>query len=114
MAEEEAMLFGECDPDDEENGESRAPKIASRPYIPTKAEIDAHYPLHAEYRSWCKFCVEGKEASRLHKRGDPTEEPVGVTVSIDYCFMTPEESEECIRFDSGHFRKNPESQKAWK
>ena len=94
MAEEEAMLCGECDPEEEENGEFRAPKIASRPYIPTKAEIDAHYPLHAEYRSWCKFCVEGKAASRLHKRGDPTEEPIGVTVSIDYCFMTPEESEE--------------------
>ena len=41
MAEEEAMLCQESDPD-EENGEFRAPKIASRPYMPTKAEIDAH------------------------------------------------------------------------
>ena len=62
MAEEEAMICGECDPD-EENGEFRAPKIASRQYIPTKAEIDAHYPLHAECRSWCNFCVEGKAAA---------------------------------------------------
>ena len=74
--------------------ENVVPKIAPRPYIPTKAEVAAHYPLHAEYRSWCKHCVEGKAASRLHHKGDPLEEPLGVTVSIDYCFMTPEESEE--------------------
>ena len=62
--------------------------------MPTKAEIDAHYPLHAEYRSWCRYCVEGKGASRLRRTGDPTEETIGVTISFDYCFMTPEESEE--------------------
>ena len=78
----------------DEEEETRAPNIASRPYIPTKAEIDAHYPLHAEFRNWCKFCVEGKGASRHHKKGDPTEEPIGVTISIDYCFMVPEEAEE--------------------
>ena len=50
--------------------------------------------LHAEYRSWCKYCVHGKGISRQHAAGDPTEEALGVTISIDYCFMLPEESEE--------------------
>ena len=81
------------EPEDERQ-EARAPKIAFRPYVPTKAQIDAHYPLHAEYRSWCKYCVEGKCGSRPHKAGDPAEETIGVTISIDYCFMVPEESEE--------------------
>ena len=82
-----------CDPETE-NGEFRAPKVANRPYMPTKAEIDAHYPLHAEYRSWCKYRVEGKGASRLRRTGYPTDETIGVTISIDYFFTTPEESEE--------------------
>ena len=90
--EEEAMLCGVCDEDDSE--EVRAPKIAPKPYVPTKAEVDAHYPLHAEYRSWCKYCVAGKAASRLHHAGKADEEPMGVTISIDYCFMVAEESEE--------------------
>ena len=87
---EEATLSGGCD----ENDEVRAPKVAPRPYVPTKAEVEAHFPLHAEFRSWCKYCVEGKSVSRLHQRGDPTEELIGVTIGIDYCFMVPEESEE--------------------
>ena len=74
--------------------EARAPKIASRPNAPTKAEIEAHYPLHAEYRNWCKFCVAGKGTSRQHRAGDPSEETIGVTISVDYCFMVPEEAEE--------------------
>ena len=85
-------MCGECEP--EENDEIRAPKIANRPYEPTRTEIDSHFPLHAEFRSWCKYCVEGKSASRPHRAGDPNEEPIGVTISIDYCFMVPEESEE--------------------
>ena len=82
-----------CEPD-EEATEARAPKIARRPEAPTKADIDAHFPWHAEFRSWCKYCVEGKAISRHHVAGDPKEEALGVTVSVDYCFMTPEESEE--------------------
>ena len=90
--EEEATVEGADQDGDTE--EVRAPKIAPKPYIPTKAEVDAHYPLHAEYRSWCKHCVAGKASSRLHHAGNAEDEPLGVTVSIDYCFMVAEESEE--------------------
>ena len=93
-AKEEAILCGTCDPEDDGLEETRAPNIAKRPYAPTKAEIEAHFPLHADFRSWCKYCMAGKAVSRQHKAKDPDEEALGVTVSIDYCFMVPEESEE--------------------
>ena len=106
----EAMMCGKCQPGEEdENLEARAPRIANRPYVPTKAEIAAHFPLHAEYRPWCKCCVHGKGISRQHAAGDNTEEVLGVTISIDYCFMVPEESEEemdaiLIAYDSHKMR----------
>ena len=40
------------------------------------------------------FCGFWKCASKQHRTGDSTEESIGVTISIDYCFMVPEESEE--------------------
>ena len=42
---EEAIVCERCDPEDDE---ARAPKIARRPYVPTKAEIDAHFRWHAD------------------------------------------------------------------
>ena len=38
--------------------------------------------------------MANKGVSRQHAAVDPTEEALGVTISIDYCFMVPEESEE--------------------
>ena len=118
----EEVLCGECDPEEPgEEIEARAPNIAKQPYSPTKAEIDSHFPLHAEFRSWCKFCVEGKGASRQHRSGDPSEESIGVTISIDYCFMVPEESEEGMdavliayddkKMDYGRYQWNPTAQR---
>ena len=89
-AEDDAEIV--CEVPEQEDG-ARAPRIAVQPYVPTKAEIEAHFPLHAEYRNWCRFCVEGKGTSRQHRSGD-TGESLGVTISLDYCFMVPEESEE--------------------
>ena len=91
-AEDDAEIVCEVREPEQEDG-ARAPRIASQPYVPTKAEIEAHFPLHAEYRNWCRFCVEGKGTSRQHRSGD-TGESLGVTISLDYCFMVPEESEE--------------------
>ena len=66
LAEEESIHREEYDPE-EDNEEFRALKITSRLYLPTKAKIDAHVPLHARYRSRCKFCMEGNGASRMHR-----------------------------------------------
>ena len=56
----EAIVCGECQPGEEDDHlQARALRIASLPYVPTKAEIDAQFPLHVEYRSWCKYCDLG-------------------------------------------------------
>ena len=91
-AEEEAAIC-ETYQDGEPQEEVRAPKIARRPGVPTMVEIGAHYQMHAEVRDCCRDCVEGKGVSRHHEKGTE-EEAIGITVSVDYCFWTPEEFEE--------------------
>ena len=80
--------------EDGEDAEVRTPKVARKPRTPTRAEIDAHYPLHADYRDWCPHCVAGKGISNQHRSGKKPEEEIGTTVSMDYLFMVPEEAEE--------------------
>ena len=79
-----------------EEMEVRPPKVARKPHAPTKAEIEAHYPLHAEYRDWCPHCVSGKGISAQHRKGDQEEEALGTTVSMDYMFAVPEEEDETM------------------
>ena len=66
--------------------ETRAHKLAARPYTPTKAEWEEHLPLHLNYRNWCEDCVRAKGLSAPHKT--VVEEPLdGVTWNMDYCFL---------------------------
>ena len=79
----------------ETNDESHAPAIARRPYTPSKAEVEAHYPLHLEFRSWCPHCRAGKGISMQHRYNSEVDEShLGTTWSMDYCFMSPEDIEE--------------------
>ena len=83
--------------DHDERFEVRKHKIARKPVLPTKAEIDSHFPLHLEYRSWCKHCVSGKGRSNKHLQKDEDEESLGVTWHGDYAFTSGigyDESEE--------------------
>ena len=50
----------------EAHAEVRPPRVARRPILPTKAEIEEHYPLHLKYRSWCEHCVAGKSRLTQH------------------------------------------------
>ena len=49
-----------------EGEETRKPQIARRPNAPSKADLEEHFPLHLEYRSWCPHCVAGKGLSLIH------------------------------------------------
>ena len=49
--------------------------------------------LHADYRSWCPFCVQGKAHSAHHVMSQE-EERLGVTISMDYTYMGTMEEEE--------------------
>ena len=77
-----------------ENFEVRQHRVARKPQLPTKSEIAEHYPLHLQYRSWCKHCVAGKARSSQHKAKDPEVERLGVTMNADYAFMGGEYNEE--------------------
>ena len=52
MAKEEDVI-------EEETEESRRPRVARRPQMPTKAEYDSRMTLHADDRDWCPDCVAG-------------------------------------------------------
>ena len=81
-------------PAPEDHDEIRQPRIGRRPLAPTKAEIEEHYPLHLNYRSWCEHCRAGKARQDPHLVEPHDCEKLGITFSADYAFMTPEEKEE--------------------
>ena len=96
---------GEPSIDDVDPEDVVKPKVAARPYTPTKAEIETHEVTHLPYRSWCAHCVAGKGVSSPHKyTGD--EDKVGITISLDYCFVGDETSEVIppmlVVWDDGH------------
>ena len=67
--------------------EVRKHRIARKPTLPSKAEIEEHFPLHLQYRSWCKHCVAGKARSNQHVKKDEAAERLGITLNADYAFM---------------------------
>ena len=68
--------------------EALIPKKARDPSQPTRAEWEAHQANHLPYRSWCKFCVEGRLDNPPHRRraGD-AEQPSLPEVHLDYAFV---------------------------
>ena len=54
----------------QEEMETRKQRIKRRLGMPTKADIDEHYPLHLQYRSCCAHCVAGRGTSDRHMTGD--------------------------------------------
>ena len=71
----------------------RQPRVGRRPNAPTRKEIDEHFPLHANYRSWCPHCQAGRSTSRQH-RCNHGDDVLGPCISIDYAFKYDEEKEE--------------------
>ena len=72
----------------------RKPRVGRRPILPTKAEVEDHYPLHLHYGDWCSDCRAGKGRLAPHLVELPNREKLGVTFSADYAFMGLEEAEE--------------------
>ena len=68
--------------------------IGRRPVLLTKAEVDEHYPLHLQYRSWCRHCRAGRGKLAPHHVEAQDREKLGVTLSADYACMTPVEADE--------------------
>ena len=99
------VLASEGDkPEEDDQEEARIPKIAARPYTPTKREREEHDATDLPYRSWCKHCVFGKGVHTPHFSSK--DDGVSGTISVDYCFMGEEESDDVpgilIMWDHGH------------
>ena len=76
----------------ESHAEMRLPRVARRPSLPARADIDEHFPLHLDFRSWCEQCVAGKARIAKHMVQASDRERLGVTVHMGYGRMTAEES----------------------
>lgn len=74
--------------------EMRKTRVGRRPILWNKAEVEEHFPLHLQYRSWCRHCRAGKGRFAPHSVEPPDREKLGVTFSADYAFMSSEEAEE--------------------
>ena len=48
--------------------EGREPVEATRPFRPSRAEVDRHCLTHIPFRNWCEVCVRGKAKSDPHKK----------------------------------------------
>ena len=81
-------------PAPEDREEIRQPRLGRRPMAPTKAEIEEHYPLHLNYRSWCEHCRAGKARQDPHLVEPHDRKKLGITLNADDAFLTPEEREE--------------------
>ena len=56
--------------------------------------VEEHSRTHSDYRDWCPDCRAGKSTGLHHRRGDPDEEKLGATISVDYAFQLKEEQED--------------------
>ena len=70
------------------------PIIGNIPLLPTKAELEEHYPLHLRYRSWCPHCRAGKARLAPHVCEPSNGENLGITVHSDFAFQGPDDEEE--------------------
>ena len=68
--------------------EETAPRDSlPNPELPSQSEIDDHNVDHCPYRSWCRFCVEGRAREMAHKLQDEATRKIA-TISFDYLFIT--------------------------
>ena len=63
-------------------------------FLPTKAEIEEHYPLQLRYISWCPHCRAGKARLTPHMCEPSDRENIGITVHSDFAFLGPDDEEE--------------------
>ena len=60
-------------------------KVAKGPKLPTAEAVATHDCTHIPYRSWCKWCVQGRGRGEQHRQG---QESVIPQVGLDYFFIT--------------------------
>lgn len=57
------------------------------PELPSQSEIDDHNVDHCPFRSWCRFCVEGRAREMAHRLQDQSSRKIS-NISSNYLFTT--------------------------
>ena len=78
---------------DEPEEEGRRVRAAPSPYIPSRAEREAHRATHLPYRTWCEDCVCGRHDAPPHRKVLREEERSKAEVSLDYGFLKRREED---------------------
>jgi hypothetical protein len=61
------------------------PKVARDRKLPSAIDVACHECTHMPYRSWCKFCVQGRGRGEAHRQGHGSTVPI---IGLDYFFLT--------------------------
>jgi hypothetical protein len=71
---------------DELEEETQPPKLAAYPHQPTDQQLERHRcEGHQPYRSWCKWCVQGRGRGLQHRAGGGPSIP---RIGLAYLFIT--------------------------
>ena len=86
---EDPLAEGEVDINDAEEEDAAPIRHAVSPTLPTDAgEVERHRVDHYPFRSWCRFCIEGRGTGTQH-RTTASKSSIPV-VGMDYYFVTSE------------------------
>ena len=82
--EEQSMECGICGSDEEEGG--RRPTTLRNVQKVSKQEREEHELTHCPFRVWCKYCVEGRAYTMMHKSNVGGDKGTGGAprISMDY------------------------------
>jgi hypothetical protein len=56
-------------------------RVARDPKLPFQADIECHRCSHIPFRSWCRWCVQGRARGDQHLRSTGSSVPI---VGLDY------------------------------
>ena len=73
--------------------EPRKMKKMRDPKAPTSEERRIHELNHLPYRSWCKFCVEGRGKEKRHYKWREREDGAIPEIHVDYAFPASEKGD---------------------
>ena len=97
----ESLMCSPCEPGGQdmegETEESKRLRVPRRANAPTKDEIEQHEITHFPPRDWCPHCVAGHGISHQHRKSkESSEDKIGITIGMDYCFMHEGEREDGV------------------
>ena len=85
MATSDGIPIGDEPIEAEEETEPR--DSLPNPELPSQSERGGHNVHHCPYRSWCRFCGEGRAREMAHRLQDQGSRKIS-TISFDYLFTT--------------------------